>query len=527
MESFAAFAAADAEKGLEPDDLVEWARTAYMLGRDDDYVAALERAHHGFVDDARLPQAALCAFWIGHNMLFRGRPSKADGWFAVGSRLVERHGAECVARGYLLVPTWLRQMGSGDWQGGFETAREAADIGERAGDPDLLWLARDEQARALVHLGRIDQGIRLVDEALVVVESGLLSPIVSGIVYCNTIAFCRDTYQYQRASEWTDGLTGWCERQPQMVAHHGLCLVHRAEVLQLRGSWELALRESQTAAARFTAGALNQIASGKARYRAAEIHRLQGRLVDAERGYEDANRCGCSPQPGLALLRLAQGSADAAAAAIRRAVGEHTAPLERAGLLPAYVQIMLAAGDVDAAAAASRELDQVVASFPSDSLRAMADHASSQVAHARGDSETSLRSARSAFGRWHGMAAPYEAACARVTVALACRDVGDEDSATLELGAAREVFAQLGAASDLRRVDALMNRGRARDPHGLSPREREVLALLAAGSSNRDIATDLVISERTVARHLQNIYGKLGVASRTAAAAFAHEHGLV
>jgi DNA-binding CsgD family transcriptional regulator len=526
-EAFDAFAAADAETGLGADDLVEWARTAYMLGRDDDYVTALERAHRRFLDDARLPEAALCAFWIGHNMLFRGRPSKADGWFAVGARLIERHGAECAEQGYLMIPTWLRQMGSGDWAGGYETAREAADIGERAGDADLLWLARDEQARALVNLGRVDEGIRLVDEALVVVESGLLSPIVSGIVYCNTIAFCRDTYQYQQASEWTDGLSRWCDRQPQMVAHHGLCLVHRAEVLQLRGSWDVALRESRIAAERFVAGALNQIATGKAHYRAGEIHRLQGRLVEAERAYEDANRLGFSPQPGLALLRLEQGSPDAAAATIRRAVGERTAPLDRAGLLPAYVQIMLAAGDVEAAAAASRELDQVAAGFPSDSLRAMAAYASSQVALAQGGSEQCLRSARSAFDAWHRMDAPYDAACARVMVALACREVGDDDSATLELGAAREVFARLGAASDLRRVDTLVGRDGRRDTSGLSAREREVLALLAAGRSNREIATALVISERTVARHLQNIYAKLGVASRTAASAFAHERGLV
>jgi ATP/maltotriose-dependent transcriptional regulator MalT len=526
-EAFEAFALADASSELGSDDLLEWARAAYMLGRDDDYVGALERAHRAFLDLRELPQAARSAFWIGHSLMFRGSPAKAEGWFAVGSRLVKESGAECAEQGYLLAPVWLGQMGAGEWAGGYETACEAAGIGERAGDADLVWLARDEQARALLHLGRVDEAIRLVDEVLVVLESGRVSPIVSGIIYCNTIAFCRDTYQYQRAAEWTDGLTRWCARQPQMVAHNGLCLVHRAEVLELRGSWDAALHEARTAAERFTAGALNQIACGKAHYRAAEIYRLRGLWHHAERSYEDANRLGCSPQPGLALLRLERGAADVAAAAIRRTVGEHTGPLERAGLLPAYVRIMLATGDLDAAQAASRELEQLVARVWSDSLRAMADHASSQVAYAEGDWARCLQAARSAFDAWHRMEAPYDAACARVMVALACRQLGDHDSANLDLGAAREVFAGLNAAPDLRHIDDVLGRQQRHDANGLSRREIEVLRLLVAGSSNRQIAATLVISERTVARHLQNIYAKLGVASRTAASAFAHEHGLV
>ena len=186
-----------------------------------------------------------------------------------------------------------------------------------------------------------------MDEVLVAATAGELSPIVTGIVYCNTIAFCRDVYELRHAREWTEALTRWCDEQPEMVAHNGLCLVHRAEIMQLQGAWDDALEEARRAAERFTRGVLNQLACGKALYRQGEVHRLRGEFAAAEEAYREASRCGCEPQPGLALLRLAQGKATAAAAAIRRAVGEATQPLARAALLPAYVEIMLAVGELE------------------------------------------------------------------------------------------------------------------------------------------------------------------------------------
>ena len=515
--AFDSYAAADAASALPPDDVMSWARAAYMTGRDDDYVALLERAHRAYLDSGRLAAAVRCTWWIGHNLLFHGQGARAGGWFSVGTRLLEEYGEECVERGYLLIPQWLQQMGGGDWAGGLETARQGEDIATRFDDADLLWLARDEQARALVRLGRVAEGLRLVDELLVVVDAGTVSPVVSGIIYCNTIAFCRDVFEERHAREWTEALSQWCDQQPGMVAHNGLCLVHKAEVQQLRGQWPLALDQARVAAERFTAGALNQIACGKAHYRQGELHRLQGRYAEAEESFAAASRHGCEPQPGLALVRLAQGKLQPAEAAIRRAVSEHVAPLERVPLLPAYVEIMVAVADLDAADAACRELDGVASARPSESLLAMADHARAIVAQARGDLQVSLSAARSAWRRWHGLEAPYEAARARVLVALACRGLGDEDSAELELAAARDVFESLGAVSDLHE----------RDTAGLSGRELEVLRLVATGSSNRQIATALVISERTVARHLQNIFAKLDVGSRTAASTFALEHGLV
>jgi DNA-binding CsgD family transcriptional regulator len=527
LDAHGALTAADQEMGLGAEDLELLARSAYMLGRDDDYVRGLERAHGAHLDAGEASRAVRPAFWIGHSMLFRGETVRARGWFARAQRLLERDGRDSVERGWLLIPAWLDQMARGDWEAGYATAAEAAAIGERFGDADLVWLARDEQGRALLGQGRVEDGLRLVDEALVVATAGELSPVVAGIVFCNTIAFCRNAYEIRRARVWTEALTRWCDSQPEMVAHNGLCLVHRAEIMQLQGAWEDALHEARRAAERFTRGVLNQIACGSALYRQGEIHRLRGELDAAEAAYREASRCGCEPQPGLALLRLAQANRDAAAAAIRRAVGETTEPLKRAALLPAYVEIMLEAGDVETARSGCRQLEEIAQRQGSDALDAMSAYARGTVALADGDPQAALVPARRGAQTWQELGAPYEAARSRVLIGMACRSLGDEDTAELELETARGVFAELGAVRALARVEALIRGGGLPDAHGLTARELEVLRLVAAGKTNREIASTLVISDRTVARHLQNIFAKLGVSSRTAASAFAFEHDLI
>lgn len=519
--------AADHETALARGDLELLARSAYMLGRDDDYVDGLERAHRAYLDAGDVRRAVRCAFWIGHSWLFRGETARSLGWFNRAERLLDQEGRDCVETGYLLIPVWLRQMGLGDYRAGLTTAGRAAEIGERFADPDLVFLARDEQGRALVQLGLTEEGLRLVDEVLVAATSGELSPIVTGIVYCNTIAFCQDVYELRHAHEWTQALTQWCARQPQMVAHNGLCLVHRAEILQLRGDWRGALDEARRAADRFTLGALNQIAHGKALYRQGEIHRLHGDLAGAEGAYREASRRGYDPQPGLALLRVAQGDHHAAAAALRRAMVERTQPFERAALLPAYVETMLAVGDKDRAATACRELEEIAEQHACEVLAGMSAHARGAVALAQGDPGAALGHLRHAATVWQGLDAPYETARARVLLALACRGLGDEDTAALEVAAARAAFERLAAGPDLERVDALVQPGAPAALGGLSSRELEVLRLVAGGGSNREIAALLTISEHTVARHLQNIFRKLGVTSRTAAGAYAFEHDLV
>jgi len=512
---------------LAAQDLERLARSSYMVGRDDEYVSGLERAHDLYLAAGDVARAARCGFWIGHNLLFRGRRAHARGWFGRARRELEDHGGDCVERGYLLIPDWLEQMAAGDWEAGRATAAEAAELGERFGDADLIWLARDEQGRALLKQGRVEEGLRLVEETLVAASAGELSPIVTGIVYCNTIAFCREAYQLRHAREWTEALTRWCASQPEMVAHNGLCLVHRAEIMQLQGAWDDALEEARQASERFTQGVLNELACGRALYRQGEIHRLRGEVAAAEEAFRGASRCGYEPQPGLSLLRLAARKRWEAARAMHRVLGETDEPLTRAGFLPAYIEIMLAVGDTDEARGACAELAEIAETQENEVLRAMAGQARAAVALVEGDPQGALAALRQALGIWQELGAPYETARTRVSLALACRALRDEETAELELQAAREILVRLGGRPDVALVDVLLRRTGSTGHYGMTERELEVLRLIAAGKSNREIASALVISERTVARHIQNIFAKLGVSSRTAASAFAFSHELV
>jgi DNA-binding CsgD family transcriptional regulator len=524
LDAYESLSRADEDDLLEPADLEMLARSAYMLGRDDDYVRGLERAHHGHLDAGDVPSAARCTWWIGHNLLFRGETARANGWFGRGDRLLEQEGRDCVERGYLLIPVGLQ---AGDAGTAYATWTEAAAIGERYRDPDLVTMARMGQGHTLVRQGRAEEGFRLVDETMVAVTTGELSPIVAGIVYCNTIKFCQDAHDARRAREWTTALTEWCDRQPDMVAHTGVCLVHRAEVMQLQGAWEAALEEVQRAGERLRHGVLNQRAAGSALYRQGEIQRLQGELEAAEEAYRAAGRLGFEPQPGLALLRLAQGNGEAAAAAIARVAEETEDPLKRAGLLPAYVEIMLAAGDLEEARRASGELEAISEAHASELLSALAAGAGGALLLAEGDARSALGSLRRALSTWQELEAPYEAARTRVLLGTACRRLGDDDAAALELEAARTVFAELGAGPDLAQVESLVPSPPSQSAGGLSPRELEVLRHLAGGKTNKEIATELVLSERTIERHVSNIFAKLSVSTRAAATAFAYENRLV
>jgi len=506
-----------ADEALGADDLELLARAAYMLGNDDGYVEGLERAHRAHSSSGEVPRAVRCAFWLGHHWMFRGDRTRASGWFGRAQRELEECGADCVERGYLLAPLGLQQMSSGEFQDAYETMSTVADIAIRFGDKDLLWLARVDQSHALMGLERVNEGVRLLDEALVVVTSGELSPIVTGMVYCNAISVCHDTFVVRQATRFNEALTEWCESQPEMVAHNGLCLVHRADILQMRGAWPAALEAATDAVEKFSAGVLNQFASGSAYYCQGEIYRLRGDEKAAETAYREASLRGVDPQPGLALLRLAQGKSEAAAAAIRRAMTEQTKPLARVPLLAAYVEIMLAVGEHDRAGAAADELADIAERNGIELVAAMAVHAAGAVALARRDAESALVTLRAASKRWRDLEARYEEASARMLIGEACRALGDEDSAQLEYEAARATLAELGAAQA----------GGVRDSFGLSSRELEVLGLITKGLSNREIASTLSISEHTVARHVRNILTKLGVSSRTAASAFAHDHALL
>jgi DNA-binding CsgD family transcriptional regulator len=525
-DAYESLSNADRAAPLHRKDLELLATSAYMLGRDDEWMSVLERAHHAYLDAGEGLRAVRCAFWVGTNLALRGELGQATGWLGRAQRLLEREDPDCVERGYLLLPIMFRQEGAGDYATAAGTAAEAAGIGQRFDDSDLFALAVHAQGQMLIRDGQVQEGLALLDEAMVAVTGGEVSPIVSGLVYCGVILACQEVYELRRAQEWTTVLTRWCEQQPDLVAFTGRCLVHRAEIMQVHGNWADALDEARRAGVRLTE-TMNQAAAGLAFYRQGELHRLQGEFAAAEEAYRTASGYGWEPQPGLALLRLAQGRGDAAAASIRRVIGERTDVLKRAALLPAHVEIMLAVGDGDEARSTCRELEQIAARYESRMLDAMVAYARGATELADGDARGALVSLRQAWHAWQELEAPYDAARTRVLLGLACRALGDDDSAALELEAAREVFTQLGAAPDLDRVESLASRTVSPDVHGLTARELQVLRLVAAGKSNREIASALVISEHTVARHLQNIFTKLDLSSRTAATAFAFEHDLV
>ena len=517
---------ADRVVPLEAEDLDLLATSASMLGREEDYLQALERGYQARLDAGETERAVRCAFWIGVSLARRGEIGRAGGWLGRAQRLLEQEQRDCVEHGYLLIPAMFQQAAAGDWEAATATAARVARIAERFGDQDLLALVGHEQGRILIRQGRVPQGLALLDEAMVAATAGELSPIVTGIVYCGVILACQEAWELRRAQEWTAALTTWCEQQPEMVAFTGRCLLHRAEVMQVRGAWREALHEARRAVER-SAQSSNHAAAGEACYRQGEVHRLRGQLAAAEESYREASRWGREPQPGLALLRLARGDDEAALSAIRRVAAETTQPSARAGLLPAYVEVMLALGDVEQARSACVELEEIAEGSASAMLDATAASARGSVELAADAVPAALVALRRAWQAWQELEVPYEAARARVLVGLACRALGDEEAAGLELEAARSTFEQLGAAPEVARVDALTTRAGPADAHRLTPRELEVLRLVAAGQSNREIAAALVISEHTVARHLQNMFAKLGVSSRTAAGAYAFEHGLV
>ena len=515
-----AFIRADEGQSLGPEDLERLTMSLLMLARDDEAVEMLERAHHLYAEHGETLRAARSATWIGINLASRGLIGPATGWLGRAHRLVETWPEQTAEHGLLLIPVIFQHEASGDFEQAAAVAHEAAAIGERFGDRDLFAMALHAEGHLLVSAGRVREGLALLDESMVVVTTHDLSPFVVGMVYCGVILACSDAFEVARARQWTQALSEWRDEQPELVAFTGRCHVHRAEIMQLGGSWAEALEEARLAGSRFVE--TGNPAAGVAYYRQAELLRLQGEFAAAEDAYREASRFGWEPQPGLAQLRLAQGKRDAALAAIRRASAEITEPLKRASLLSARVGIALALAETDEARAACVELGELAKGYESAMLDAIVAHAQGAVALAEGDAAAALTSLRHAQGIWLELDAPYEVARTRELIAQGCSALGDEEAAALEVAAARELFERLGARPDLERLSPPTG-----SKYGLSGRELEVLRLVASGKTNREVASTLVISEHTVARHLQNIYAKLGLSSRAAATAFAFEHELV
>jgi DNA-binding NarL/FixJ family response regulator len=525
-EAFDRLSAADAESPLELEDLERLGMAATLIGRDYDTDALAARAHNEYVGRGELTRAARCAFWLGMGLLGRGEMAQGGGWLARAQRLVDESGEDGVMCGYLLVPAAIQNLSQGEPATAFGLFEKAAEIAENHHDLDLTTLGRLGQGRALIAMGRIAEGLPLLDEAMVTVTAGGVSPIPTGIVYCAVISECMKIFDLRRAQEWTSAMSHWCDSQPDLVPFRGECLVRRAEIMQLHGAWPDATAESERARDLLTRPG-DQWLVGLAWYQHGEIHRLRGEITNAEAAYRQASQMGHEPQPGIALLRLAQGKPDTAVAAIRRVLDEAPGQTFRLKLLPAMVEIALAVGDVKAARSAAEELSEFAAARDAPVLEAMSAHATGAVLLAEGDTRAALAALRQAWKIWQEFDAPYDGARVRALIGLACRELGDEDGAQMELDAARWVFRQLGAAPDLAHIEALIRPEADALPGGLTTREVEVLRLVATGRTNRAIATELFLSEKTVARHVSNIFTKLGISSRAAATAYAYEHDLV
>jgi DNA-binding CsgD family transcriptional regulator len=518
--------AADHEAPLVPDDLGRLATAAYLVG---DYAGSMEvtrRAYRESIRAGDVERAVRSAFWVAVGHLAQGEMAPAAGWLATAERLVGEGGGERVESGYLLVAAALQSMAVGDPNAALSVYERAVEIGTRFGDHDLVVLARVGVGESLIGLGEVDRGIGLMDEVMVDVTSGEVSPVILGITYCSVIAACHQVFDLRRAQEWTATLDRWCESQPQLVHFRGECLLNRAELRQFHGAWEDAAAEAQEASERFAQREADP-SLGEAIYQTAEIHRLRGEFADAEAAYRRASRLGRPPEPGMALLRLAQGQHEVAAATLARATDEATGIFARARLLEPLVEVMLATGSTPAARLAADEMVQLAGDVGAPLLSAIAERAYGAVLLAEGDPRAALAALRPSWTAWRTLDAPYESARTRVLVGLACRALDDADAAALEFDAAADAFRELGALPDLARVEALIDEPTARAAGGLTPREIEVLRLVAAGRTNRAIADELVISERTVGRHLSNIFDKLGVSSRAAATAYAYEHSLI
>jgi DNA-binding CsgD family transcriptional regulator len=517
--------AADRQAPLSIDDLWRLSWAAGLGGRDSASFAVLERIYNSNVEtDPSL--AARAAFWLGFRLTSLNEQSRGHGWLARAERCLARVAEPCVESGYLLLPEIRAHFAAGRYAESLSAAERAVETGERFGDTDLYHFARNLQGRILVRQGEVTAGLKLHDEAMLAATAGELSPVLTGLVYCSAIDSCQSVFALDRARDWTESLRGWCEAQPQLTVFTGACLVCRAEVMEVGGDWSAALEEARRAA-RLYLESVTPGGAGEAFYRQAEIHRLRGELEATEAAYRDASLQGREPQPGLALLRLAQGKAEAAVQALRRAAASPSRPLARARLLPALVEVLLASGVVAEARSAVNELADIAAAYDTEVFGAVAARARGAVELAEGDASTASASLRSAFDVLQQLGAPYLVAQTRVLLACCSQALGDDEGASLQIEAARAAFEQLGALTDVQAIDALLARAAAPSVAGLSSRELEVLRLVASGKTNKLIARELCLSEKTVDRHVSNILAKLNVPSRSAATAFAYENKLV
>jgi len=516
---------ADSACPLEAPDLVMLAVSGYLVGEDETGIDALARAHARYLDVGDYRRAARCGFYLSFLLGATNEPARSSAWAARVRALVEQHQLDGAEPALMDAYEAHVALESGDVAGALDAAERAVRMGRDTGDAELRTLGLLTTAHARIHLGHAAEATACIDEVMLAVSGAELSPPVAGVVYCSVIAACFRAHDVARAREWTAALTNWCDVQTGLVPYRGVCLVHRAELMTLSGNWADAQLEIARAREQ-----VRHPAIGEAFYRQGELHRLRGEFADAEAAYRQANAWGRQPEPGLVRLRAAQGRLDAATVTVRRLRAEVKDPGVRPDVLAACVDIAVRVPDIELARAAAAELDDFAAAATSPLLRALAARADGQVALSDGRHADGLSALRRSWRAWQDLDMPYEAAVTRVLIGECLAAQGDADAAAMEYDAARWWFEQLGAQPDLERATALAKPAREasdRPANGLTDRELQVLRLVAAGGTNRAIAGELFLSEKTVARHISNIFTKLGVSSRAAATAYAYDHDLV
>lgn len=524
-DEFNALAADKESRDLKGEDFERLAIAAGLAGREDAYLKAFEKAHICYQSCGQVIAAARTAFWIGFRLSWQGQLSRANGWLARAQRLVERQGEDCAERGYLLVPAVQRHLALKENQAAGRLAAAAADIGDRFGDNDLGVFARTLQGRAFLADGDVAAGLALLDEAMVAVISGELTPLFTGLVYCSAIASYHRIFAFDRAREWTTAFDDWCESQPRIMVFSRQCLLHRAEILHLSGQWPEAMEIARRLGHEGTTRP-EMLVQAAAHYQQAEIHRLRGEFRCAEAAYREAERLSFDIQPGFALLRLAQGRERDALASLRREVETCDVKHGRLRLLPAMVEILLRLGKLDEARQASNELLEIAASMGADVPMALALQASGMTRLAEGDASAGLAELGRALTLWQSVGVPYEAARTRAAMGCANLALGEQAGATLAFDQALKTFRELRAMPDVEHLLAVPRRSTQKTFCHLTRREIEVLRLVANGKTNRSISNELGLSVRTIDRHLANIFTRLDVPSRAAATAYAYEHNL-
>ncbi len=522
-------AALDVWSGVDPQqmtprDCEDAGEAAFLLGRRDDALAAWQRTYAAYLEEGDTEDAVRAAFHLAMTLTLSGEPAMGGGWAARAHRLVEDLAEDTVARGYVTFLDMYAALDAGDWPAATEAAETVSRVGQAHHHADLTAVGACSRGRLALYAGRVSEGLAHLDESILCLSSPEVSPIFFGHVYCTAIEGCQELGDLARVAEWVRALSAWVERRPGLLAFTGQCAVHRGQVMCVRGAWAEALEEFTAAVDRYRLVRM-PAAVGLAAAEHGDLLRLLGRADEAAAAYRQAGEAGYDPQPGLALLWLATGSAEAALSAVRRLLGEAADPVHRAQRLPGVVEVLLACGELGEAASTTRELERLADTIGSAAVLARAAYAAGSVELAGGDASGALPYLRRARHLWTSLDYPYEVARTQVLLGRALRDVGDATSGATELATAATTFRRLHAAPAVAEVEAVLEP--ASLPGGLSAREVEVLRLVATGRSNAQVAAELVLSEKTVARHLSNIFTKLDVGTRTAAAAYAYEHDLV